>query len=162
MFIQGYLKGYSCSFIWCSCKSPDVFVWVLTMCQTYSIHILPHNTTLVVNEGKRFTILIANDLATRMTVLDILHTKTVANTYIAIVTSHSRLGDGMILNHWDRCGCCSSCLYWPPSSTPLSDCHRSDSWNSTLRQQRQTHSYRSSNSQMEHFDTSQQDAAGCS
>ena len=63
-------------------KSPDVFAWVLTMCKTYSKHIISIDTSRLtrVMEGTWNLILIADDLATHVTVLDILHTKTVANT----------------------------------------------------------------------------------
>ena len=63
-----------------------MFAWALTMCQTYIISI---DTTTKVTEGKWNTILIANNLATHVTVLDILDTKTVANTSIASYIAQS-------------------------------------------------------------------------
>ncbi len=64
----------------CSCESPDVSAWALTMRQTHSIHIVTVNTQPVTKEGNRALVLIGNDSSTHVTVLHPFHTKGIANT----------------------------------------------------------------------------------
>ena len=66
-------------FIFCSSKSPNMFAWVLTVCQAHSMDVLSINTTTSMNEGSSKA-LVTNDLPTHLTVVDPLHAEAGAHT----------------------------------------------------------------------------------
>ncbi len=81
------------SFIWSSCKCPDVFKWIMTMCQTHSKDIASVNTTSIIKSYRNMFV-IDNDLPTYLIVLKSLYTKCVTHTSSwCNITNSFRRGD---------------------------------------------------------------------
>ncbi len=79
----------SVSFIRHSCKSPNVFTWVLTMSQAHSIDVGVFKTVGIIVESNGSGTLIRNGSSIHMTVLYSMNSEKVCNTSIACYIAQS-------------------------------------------------------------------------